>query len=63
MLAISFLPIYVPHIRGGGHIVFDADPVGVGIGVTIFVCRISCEPVVGFLPNFQGHNRELIRFC
>ena len=25
--------IYVPHWRGGGHIVFGADPVGVGVSV------------------------------
>ena len=29
---------YVPHQRGGGHIVFGADPVGVGVrfGVTLY---------------------------
>ena len=26
---------YVPHWRGGGHIVFGADPVGIGVGVTL----------------------------
>ena len=26
---------YVPHRRGGGHIVFGADPVGVCVGVTL----------------------------
>ena len=26
---------YVPHRRGGGHIVFGADPVGVGVGMTL----------------------------
>ena len=26
---------YVPHRRGGGHIVFDADPVGVAVSVTL----------------------------
>ena len=30
---------YVPHRRGGGHIVFGADPVGVGIGVGVM---LSC---------------------
>ena len=24
---------YVPHRRGGGHIVFGADPVGIGVSV------------------------------
>ena len=26
-----------PHQRGGGHIDFDADPVGIGIGFSIYV--------------------------
>ena len=26
---------YIPHQRGGGHIVFGADPVGVGVSVTL----------------------------
>ena len=30
---------YVPHIRGGGHIVFGVDPVGVGISVSV---TLSC---------------------
>ena len=29
------LTINVPHRRGGGHIVFGADPVGVGVSVTL----------------------------
>ena len=24
-----------PHLQGGGHIVYGADPVGVGLGVTL----------------------------
>ena len=41
-------------IRGRGHIVVSGDPVGVGIGVSIFlVCKVSCQPVIGFLPNVQ----------
>ena len=28
---------YVPHRRGGGHIVFGADPVGVGVSVGVGV--------------------------
>ena len=55
-----------PHLQGGGHIVFGADPVGMGlgsigvgagicgVGVT-FVCTKSYEPVVGSLPNFHGY--------
>ena len=27
--------IYVPHRRGGGHIVFGADPVGVSVGLIL----------------------------
>ena len=30
---------YVPHRRGGGHIVFGADPVGVGVSVSM---TLSC---------------------
>ena len=26
---------YVPHRRGGGHIVFGADPVGVGVSAGV----------------------------
>ena len=29
---------YVPHRRGGGHIVFGEDPVGVGVSVGVGVC-------------------------
>ena len=32
-----------PHLRGGGHIVYGVGPVGVGVGVTLFVCTISCD--------------------
>ena len=39
-----------PHLRGGGHIGFGADPISVGIGVTL-----SCEVVVESLPNFHGY--------
>ena len=46
-------------LQGGGHIDFGADPIGIGIrvgvGMTFLVCTISCEPVVGFLPNFHGY--------
>ena len=27
--------IYVPHQRGGGHIVFGVDPVGVGVSDSV----------------------------
>ena len=30
---------YVPHRREGGHIVFGADPVGVGVSVSV---TLSC---------------------
>ena len=30
---------YVPHQRGGGHIVFGADPVGVGVSISM---TLSC---------------------
>ena len=30
---VTFPLCYVPHRRGGGHIVFGADPVGVGVSV------------------------------
>ena len=38
-----------PNLWGNGHIDFGAH----GVGGTL-VCAISCEPVVGFLPNFDG---------
>ena len=28
---------YVPHRRGGGHVVFGADPVGVGVSIGVGV--------------------------
>ena len=45
-----------PHLKGRGQIVFDADYVGVGVGLGIKLsCLHSiCEPVAGFLPNFHG---------
>ena len=42
-------------VWGGGHINFGVDPVGIGIKGHFFVCTISCEPGVGFLPNFHGY--------
>ena len=50
---------YVPHRRGGGHIVFGADSVGVGVSVSVGVsvnvsvtlscfCTISHESVGEF---------------
>ena len=47
---LHYVSCYVPHRRGGGHIVFGADPVGVGVSVsvTLLVCTISHEPVGGF---------------
>ena len=32
---------YVPHRRGGGHIVFDTDPVGVGVSIGVSM-TLSC---------------------
>ena len=32
---------YAPHRRGGGHIVFGADPVGLGVGFGVRV-TLSC---------------------
>ena len=38
-----FLIFYVPNRRGGGHIVFGADPVGVGVSMTLSCLHdISC---------------------
>ena len=40
-----YLVIYVPHRRGGGHIVLGADPVGVGVSVGVSVSvgvTLSC---------------------
>ena len=42
--------------RGGGrgHITFGADSTGVGVTL-YYLCIISCEPVVGILPNFNEY--------
>ena len=32
---LAILNYYVPHQRGGGHIVFGADPVDVGVSIGI----------------------------
>ena len=45
--------VMYPHLWGGGHIVFGADPVGVSHDVSITF--LSAQYVVGFLPNFNGH--------
>ena len=39
MLGLDFNHFYVPHRRGGGHIVFGVDPVGVGVSVGV---TLSC---------------------
>ena len=53
-------PIGIGTPQGGGHIDFGVDHVGIGVGIQasawhFLVCTISCEPVVGFLPNFYGY--------
>ena len=43
--ANNIMHIYVPHRRGGGHIVFGADPVVVGVSVVVSVgvgVTLSC---------------------
>ena len=56
---------YVPHRRGGGHIVFGADPVGVSIGTFLFA-RYLMNQWVDFNQTCMdvtlGHDEELIRF-
>ena len=42
-------------LTGGQRIDFGVDPIGVGFSMTLSVYTISCEPVGGFLPNFQGY--------
>ena len=46
---------YVPHRRGGGHIVFGADPVGVGVSVGV---TLSCLHDISLL----GGRKEVVRF-
>ena len=41
ILIPSSLFYYVPHRRGGEHIVFGADPFGVGISISVSV-TLSC---------------------
>ena len=58
---------YVPHQKGGGHNVFGADPVGIGVGVTV---RVTLSYLMNRWVDFNeicmdvtlGHNEELIRF-
>ena len=53
----GFLLLYPPAKRRG-HIDFGADlevGIGIDIAVTLFVCTISCEQVVGFFMNFHGY--------
>ena len=39
-----------------GHIVFGADPVGVGVCVRVAsFCALSFEPMDGFLPNLHRY--------
>ena len=45
--------IMFPNLLGGGLTDFGADPDGVESAWHIFVCTISCEPVVGFLQIFM----------
>ena len=52
-LSVADILKYTLHLRGGGHIDFGVDPVG--LVSRLLVCTISCEPVVGFLPNLHGY--------
>ena len=65
------MPPPQPHIRGGEHTDFGADPVGVSVGVSVgvgvashflAVSTISCEPVFGFLLNFQDTIKNCLDF-
>ena len=48
IIMVIFQDIFMsPNLRGGGHIDFGADPIGVGVGLGI--------GVVGFFPNFHGY--------
>ena len=47
--------LYLPTYGGRGTFVFGVVPVGVGLVWHFLVCRVSCEPVVGFLTNFHGY--------
>ena len=44
-------------LQGGGrYTVFGADPICISISIGLRVdITISCEPVLGFLPNFHGY--------
>ena len=45
-----------PNRRGGAHIAFGADPVGVGVRVASeVVCALSPEPIGGFRPNLHRY--------
>ena len=45
---LSGAVFYVHYVRGGGHIVFGADPVGISIGICVSV-TLSC--LTKFLSN------------
>ena len=49
-----------PNLLGQGHNDLGADPIGIGVIVSIaveltLVCTIYCVTVVGFLPKFYGY--------
>ena len=54
---------FSPEVRGGGHIGFSADPigvgvrVGVGVGVSVpfLLPTISYLPLGGISPNLHGY--------
>ena len=47
--------IVCPHLREGGHIVLVRMPLALTSASHFRVCTISCELVIGFLPNFHGY--------
>ena len=43
VIGIFTLPYLVPHLRGGSHIDFGEDPIGIGVGICIGIgVTLSC---------------------
>ena len=44
--AMQVTLLLCPPAWGGEHIDFGVELFGIGVGMTLFVCTVSCEPVV-----------------
>ena len=54
---VSLAVLYVPHLKGGDILILVQILLVLALALEshFLVCTMSCEPVVGFLPNSCGY--------